>query len=146
MTRIRLALALLLVSAVARAETVDAILQDVHVHGFVRPQNVLQRLYAADDKPGDRAPLAARATYLIAVEGLERQRDAFDRAAPLLARIDAMAANEHCLQCDLAARLSRAQRAIGAGNTAEAQAIMAAAESLSLRTGDAMRLEYLLTR
>ncbi|MGY3265071.1 diguanylate cyclase domain-containing protein [Lysobacter sp. HA35] len=146
MTRIRLALALLLVSAVARAETVDAILQDVHVHGFVRPQNVLQRLYAADDKPGDKAPLAARATYLIAVEGLERQQDAFDRADPILARIDAMAANEHCVPCDLAARLSRAQRAIGVGHTSEAQAIIASAEPLSLRSGDVMRLEYLLTR
>ncbi|GAB1596268.1 GGDEF domain-containing protein [Lysobacter claricitrinus] len=146
MTRIRLALALLLVSAVARAETVDAILQDVHVHGFVRPQNVLQRLYAADDRPNADAPMPARATYLIAVEGLERQRDAFDRADPLLARIDAMAAHEHCQPCDLAARLSRAQRAIGVGNTAEAQGIITGADRLSLVAGDPMRLEFLLTR
>ncbi|AXK71602.1 GGDEF domain-containing protein [Lysobacter sp. TY2-98] len=146
MTRILLALALVLAATAARAETVDAILDDVRLHGFVRPQNVLQRLYAADDRPGEDAPATTRATYLIAIEGFERQRDAFDRADPVLARLERMVVAEHCQPCDLAVRLSRAQRATGVGHTAEAQAIVARAEALSLIAGDQLRFEFLLTR
>lgn len=144
--RFLLALALLPAAGWARAENVDSVLADVHAHGYNRPQSALARLYAASDRPSDTAPLARRARYLVVLESLERQQDAFDRADPLLARLDAMASRENCIDCAVAARVSRTQRAVAMGHTDEALAILSQSNALPEGTSDEMRFEFLLAR
>ncbi|WP_133499740.1 hypothetical protein, partial [Cognatilysobacter terrigena] len=146
MTRIPLALALLLATTAAHAESVATILRDVHLHGYPRPQVVLQRLCAADNRPGPNASIDDRARYWTAVETLERQQDAHGRADRALAVLDAMATRERCGPCGVAVHVARAQRAIATERFVDAKSELAAAEPLLANVDDALRMEFLLTR
>lgn len=116
MTRIGLLVLLLLLSPRAHAgERLAAIAQDLHAHGLVSSTVAVQRMQAAEDRPAADAPLSQRQLYYDLVADYasrSKKPELVALAKDAIGKLEAMAAQEHCVPCARQALLAQAQLAL----------------------------------
>ena len=114
MLPVLLSTALLCASGLAAAENVAAALDDLDRHGYASPLLAIQRLQAAQDRPGPAAPVAQQLRYhttlaLLAVHGQHKRE--LDAA---IGQLERLAESGRCPACGphlLALKIGRADLA-----------------------------------
>ena len=118
--------------AALAGERVDDIVRDQREHGYRSAAAAIERLEAADDRPGPTAPLAQRERYHTAIATLavsSRQPAMVAAADRALSALDTMARAENCRPCAVNAALVRAQDALTRRDPDEAERLLSEVET-----------------
>lgn len=138
-------LAFLACPVIAHAETAAAVIEHHRVNGYPSPIAALERLQAAQGRPGPRAPLGQRQQFDAALAEYASLAARKDVAAPALARLEAMAAQEGCGACRAQKLIIEAQAAL-VNAPADAESLIARAGPLIPADDQALKLQWLHVR
>lgn len=129
----------------AHAETVAQVLEHHRVNGYPSPIAALDRLQAAEGRPGPHAPLEQRRQFDAALAEYASLSLRTEVAAPALARLEAMAAQEGCSACRAQKLVIEAQAA-SESDPDDAEALLAQAEPLIPADDRELRRHWLHAR
>lgn len=141
-----LSLLLLLALPAMAGERLDAVIHDLHVHGYSSVAAAVARVQAVEDRPGDSAPLAQRHRYYAALgeyASFAAKPELQALAEEATQRLIAMASKEGCTRCELDAQMTRARLAFTRQDIGDASRVLAALSGEHASPEQQLRLHQL---
>lgn len=125
------------------SDKMDAIIDDLHQHGYKSASEAIARLQQAVDMPGADAPLDQRLRFQTSILRLAMHGRHPQMLAQSIAVLERMATQENCTPCHFDALLGRAYQALDGPSLAQSKGLLDQAQRL-LPAGDDERKEQLL--